>query len=206
MAQKAKSKKKKGGRVTPKATTVSTAKSWKGKRKNAPVDLNLPSGNTCLVRRTGMLAFLQSGLIPNSLLGLVQDAMDKASKGKSMSKKDEQKMLDDLMADPTKLAEMFSMIDRVTVDVVVEPPVRMGVWTQQDQLAGLCDEADVGQIIEEDDRDEDTLYVDEVDDEDKWAIYNFVVGGTDDFESFREEAAERLAAVDDGEGASTEAE
>lgn len=194
--------KKKGGRTTAKKTPAAptSAAAWKNKKKTQPHPVNLPSGNVCLVKRVGMESFLRSGMIPNSLLGIVEGAMKKAQGGKPMTDEDQKQSLQEIASDPEKLGDMFDLVDAVCVSVIIEPQVRAAVWTTQDYNNNLCTLDKVGEEILDEDRDEELLYIDEVDADDKMHIFNYVSGGADDFEKFRSEAGERLEASGLGEG------
>lgn len=178
-AKKAAAKKTAGSsRTTPrKQTGATSAKAWKGKTSMKPHELEVPSGNVCLVQRVGMESLVKGGMIPNSLLGMVSDQLEKASKGKAMTELDEAQMMAQLQDNPEKLQEMFDMVDLITMQVVIEPKLEP--------------------VPEDDnDRDDDLLYVDQVDLEDKLFIFDWVVGGVGDVASFRGELAERLARSD----------
>lgn len=138
-------------------TPVSEWKQGKG-----PVPLELPSGNTCLVQPVGMEAFIKQGFIPNSLLPLVQQSLQ----GKNISDADTDKLMSTALQDPEKLRDIFDVADAVTVYCVVEPQVHPAP-------------------TDESLREEDKLYVDELDLDDKMFIFNFAVGGSRDLEAFR---------------------
>lgn len=175
------SAKKSGGRTTPKKKTeVTSASAWKGKVTKKPHPLELPSGNTCLVKRVGMESFLQTGMMPNSLMGMVQGALDKAKSGGQVKPDDEAAMMSEITNDPAKMADMFALMDAVVIDCVVEPKV-----------SPIPDD--------DEERDEDTLYIDEVDLNDRMFIFNYVSGGSADLERFRDETAERLALGEAGD-------
>lgn len=165
-------------------TELTSTADWK--KDSQGVDLEVPSGKTCKVRRKPMDSFLRRGLIPNSLLPLVR----KAIKGENM---DDTKM-EDLTED--QIIQTLELYDIIVVDCVVAPKVfPVPHYTAKDAAEGRCAEEQVGQEIPLDDRNQDFLYVDEVDQDDKTFIYQFVVGGTRDLESFRAEqsaAMERL--------------
>lgn len=190
-------------RTTP--PTPTPASQWKGKNERRPHPLTVPSGNTCLVRRVGMEAFLQGGVIPNGLMDIVVDAMDRAkargakrSSTPAVTKSEERKLMEEIQKDPQKVEQMFDLVDIVTCQVVVEPKVVPAKWSQADVAAGLCEAEDLGKVIPFSQRDDDLLYVDEVDQADKMFIFNYVVGGSADVERFRAESAERVAALGDG--------
>ena len=170
--------------TTAEPTAVTDAATWKASAQG--VDLEVPSGKTCKVRRKPMDSFLRRGLIPNSLLPLVR----KAIKGEDM---DDTKM-EDLTED--QIIQTLELYDIIVVDCVVAPKVYpVPKFRQEDVDAGRCTPEQVGTEVPLDDRNQDFLYVDEVDQDDKIFIYQFVVGGTRDLESFRAEqsaAMERL--------------
>jgi len=149
------------------APEVTSAKQWKSKTsKGTP--LVVPSGNTCLVRTPGMQVFIKQGLIPNSLMPIVQEAMNKGKAPKNLEF--------DPDKNPELLNEMMDLMDAVTVYCVIEPKVEPEPAT-------------------EDERRDDVLYVDEVDFNDKMFIFQYAVGGTADLAKFREELGEHMEAV-----------
>lgn len=181
-------KKTSTGRTTPKKSNEPTSVSeWK-KAKGLPLDL--PSGKTALCRNPGMKAFLAAGLIPNSLIPLVTEALERGgspSGGVSKAAKEaiDKKLTEQMKGDPKFLEEMMDAIDNITIYCVIKPPVRSDKWTEDDLAAELCTPAQVGRIIPEADRDERQLYIDEVDFDDKQHIFQWAVGGTRSLERFR---------------------
>lgn len=168
-----------GGRTTAKKTT--SVEEWKKEAQGVPLDL--PSGKTCLVRPVGMQVFMQRGMIPNVLMPLVTEGL----KGKQPEFK-----MDDM--DMGKITEMMQLFDDVTVFCVAEPHVwPTPKWTDNEAEEGLCHIREVGQPKPFEERDQGRLYVDEVDDDDKQFIFQFVVGGTRDLESFRKDKESRMA-------------
>lgn len=128
--------------------------------KKRPQVIALPSGNRMRVKRASLQTFLAQGIIPNSLMAIVQQSI---KQGNSASAEDELKAILD---DSTKLAELMDLMNAVTVFCAVEPRV----------LPTPADEAD---------RSDDELYVDELDEADKTAIFNAAIGGTAELEPFR---------------------
>lgn len=123
------------------------------------IEVTVPSGNVCLARRVGMEVFLQQGMIPNTLLPIVRAAM---SSGEAPDVSMES--MDDGM-----LQDIISLVNAVCVYIVQEPVLRQ-----------VPPEGEL--------RDDDVLYVDEVDLDDKMFLFNWAVGGTADAERFREES------------------
>lgn len=186
---KAKAARKSSGRVT-------TASEWKkDAQKGKPVPLTVPSGKTCLVQRPqGIQAFLSNGTVPNALMPIIQEALDKAD-GKEKPELDKAAMTKDIMGDPERLASVFEMMDLVTIETVVEPKVYpIPVDEEGVQVpAHLRD-------------DDDKLYVDYIDQEDKMFIMNFAMEGQSEIEPFRAEVASTVEAVSSVEGVGQDTE
>lgn len=147
----------------PTPLEVSSASSWKQK-SGAGAPLRVPSGNVCLVRPVDLQVLLRRKFIPNSLMDVVTGAMQK----KQAPQVDE--MTKDL--DEERLVEVLQAMDDIVIFVVVEP-----------KIAPVPAVDEKGQEVEP--RDEDVLYVDEVDYEDKTFIFQYAMGGTRDIERFR---------------------
>jgi hypothetical protein len=165
--------------------------SWKAQASGRP--LTLPSGNTALVRRPGLQSFLQQGIIPNALMGLVTKAMQRGAGKPSDDVELDRAALADLMKDPEKLNELFNLVDEITLQVVMQPPIyRIPIADAEDPV--------------ERERQPDRLYIDEVDFDDKMFIFNFAAGGAEDLASFREQTEAGMASLPTGEDMVSEAE
>ena len=131
----------------------------------------LPSGNSAVVRRVSLDVFVRSGKIPNSLMAYVGDALG--------GKKPDVESLKNV--DEEGIKDMLELFDQVAIMCMVDPKCHP--------------------IPKEDEpRDDETLYVDEVDLTDKQFIFQFAVGGTADVERFREEQNELVDAISKGKG------
>jgi hypothetical protein len=173
---------------------ATAAKDWKKGNKEKAYELEVPSGNTCLVRRPGPEAFLNSGNIPNSLLGVVMPLLEQAEKDGKSGDADPipetalVALQKEIIENPAKLKDMFDMIDQIVVSCVIEPVV---------QPTSRRDEIRANEDLTDDERStllEDTLFVDDVDFEDKSFIFDYVVGGTADIERFRSGSQALVAA------------
>lgn len=142
-----------------------------------PIELALPSGNVCLVTRPGVRGLIKAGLLDSldSLTGLVQRELLDSNDPKKQAQAAQQ-----ILADPAKLEEGLAIIDKAVCHAVQAPTVLMPP-------------------PEGEERDPDAVYVDEVDDEDKTFIFNFIVGGTRDIEQFRQETQGRLGSLSAGQ-------
>lgn len=167
---------------------ASTAKQWRQKTEIVPLDV--PSGNVALVRPVGMQVFLEAGTIPNSLEKMIRDAIA-SSDGKVVLPNPvdwKQEQVDDIL----------NLLDAVTCYCVVQPQVSpVPFWAEEDHIEERCSKEQVGDIIPIGDpnRDENLLYVDEVDLDDKFMILQFAVGGTRSLEKFREQQSEVMATL-----------
>ena len=158
---------------------------WK-KGASTEMDLTVPSGNKCRVRKIGgMQMFLEKGMVPNSLMPTVMEHMN------DKREVDMAKVSEDFLEDPAKLAAIIELSDSVVCNVVVAPRVlpvpHMDVDVPERGLKA-------GDPVPFDMRDETLLFVDEVDMEDKMFIFQWAVGGSKDVERFRERSQ---AAVED---------
>jgi len=150
---------------------VSSASDWRAKTKG--IELDLPSGSTCLVRRRSITSFLQRGTIPNGLMPLVEQAI------KSGVQPSEEELREMASKDSGMIAQMLDLMDACLVECVIEPKVSA--------------------VPEDDeDRDDDKLYTDEIDYEDKAAVFAFVTAGVKNLESFLQEPSNGSEDTRDG--------
>lgn len=145
------------------------------KRKQGSL-LTLPSGLSMTCRRVELRTFLKQGSVPNDLMPIIDQALNK---GKEV--KVEDMISKDGGIDLDMVDDMYSMVDAVVCQVSVEPPVHP-----------VPDD--------EDDRDDGLLYVDEVDDEDKMFLFQWAVGGTADLAQFRRGLEADLGSLAEGAG------
>lgn len=154
--------------------SATSAKSWK-KRTKEGLLVRVPSGNTAFIRTPGMEVFLEQGLIPNALLPLITESFQRGG-----PPKDED--LVGMLKDKEKLQEIIDMANAVTVYCCIDPVVEpIPVYGPEHEKAGKV--IPVGSK----DRNEDLLYVDEVDFNDKMFILGTATGGVEALERFREE-------------------
>jgi hypothetical protein len=167
--------------ATARKSNVSTASQWK-KSAVGGVEITVPSGNVCLAKRVDLRTFMKKGVIPNSLMPFVQDAIKgkKSTPEEIMEKVNEDGDLD------ARLTEMMELMDHVVCECVIEPKVHPIPKVLEDG--------------EESDRDPDLLYIDEVDDMDKTFLFQWAVGGSSDLERFRTEQGDYVERLQSGEG------
>lgn len=161
---------------------VTSASAWKGKKGT---DLELPSGNVCRVRNPGMDYFIRAGIIPDSLTGMVRQMIS----GKGDVE------LTDLVKTDDDLQKLFGVVDDILIEVVLEPVVNPVPMRTVENDEGK----EVREPVPFAERDEDKLYVDEVDFDDKIFVFQFACGGTRDLEKFREQQEQAMESVRSGE-------
>lgn len=140
-------------------------------------DLQCPSGQLCRVLRTGPQQLVAAGVLESmdALTGIVQNELIPQAQGRP--KIDASK----LAKNPKAINQMIEVADKVCIYAVLEPQVHPV------PPAGVK-------------RDEDKVYVDMVDIEDKFFIMQFVMGGVKDFEQFRQESEDAMVGVDQLQG------
>ena len=159
------------------AKKVSGAADFK-KRKQGTV-LELPSGIVIRAKRVELQTMIMQGSVPNPLMEVVSEALEKGKKA------DVAKMVgvDEGKVDLDTVRDMYEMVNAVVIESVIEPPIHP-----------LPDD--------EDDRDDDLVYIDEVEDTDKMFMFQWASGGTSDLEQFRRESDADMAALAEIQGAS----
>lgn len=166
------------------------------------MDLYLPSGNTCLVVRPGVQGLIKHGILDSldSLTGLVQTELIDAKDPKSTMK-----AVSALAERPADLLAAMDLMDKVIEYVVKEPHVIRPI---RRDAAGkpVLDDAGKEIPLADEERDPEELYTDEVDMDDRLFIFQFVVGGTRDIESFRAQRQAMLGGVPTGQDVPLSAE
>jgi hypothetical protein len=166
--------------------TPNTATNWK---RTGEEDVLLPSGNVAKVRRPGPVALLASGVMPDSLMPIINEAI-RSGKGLAPEKTKE------MIQDQDSIFEMLDGIDRAVIKIVVEPKVAY----HRQEIGGEW--SDIPQA----DRDTDEfIYTDEIDLDDKMFLFQFAVGGTRDLETFRRQSDASLGSLADEPGTDIEA-
>lgn len=148
-------------------------------------DLTVPSGQLCLVRRPGLQGLMKAGVLHNmdSLSQVVNEKHLKRVNGKSTDEID----MTSIMSDAKSLDDVMHVMDKVICHCVVKPEIHM---TPNDITR----------------RKPNVVYADMVDLMDKVFIFNFVVGGTRDLETFRGGLNESVGSVEAVEDVPDEAE
>lgn len=181
---------------------VTNARQWKGKIAVEGQELPLPSTNTALVRQLEPTAFVNSGLIPDPLTGLVRKAIHNKQ---GLNPKDLERIADD----PKQLSAALELFDRVLTFVVIEPVILMPPPCDvkiQGEPCGQYANTDVHResmssghhAYHEGERDPEVLYADQVTMDDKMFIFQWALGGTSNLTQFREEQQRGLDTLSNG--------
>ncbi len=151
------------------------AQQWGG---SAFIELEVPSGQLCLVRRPGVEGLINAGVLQSldSLSAIVYTEHVEKNNGKRPPK---QRDIKDIVSDEAAMISLIHTLDKITCYVVVKPEVQM---TPNDIT----------------NRKDGVVYADMIDIGDKMFIMNFAIGGTRDLERFREEYNESLASLELG--------
>lgn len=144
---------------------------------HAEMDLEVPSGALCRVKRPGPMGLIKLGLLDSldSLTALVKtehfDRVDNAARAKPT--------MDDIKefaGNAESVKAGFDMVDKIVIGCVVAP-----------EISPLPRHPETGEVLPESQWDPEKTYINSVELHDKLYILQFVVGGTPDLESFRKE-------------------
>lgn len=185
---------------------ITSAQQWKKVSQGEEVEL--PSGNVALIKRPGMEELFAAGVLPDELTKIALDKVGEAQgrpqdfKKKKAAQNLDTEMLQKFMQGENAVADIFQSFDRITEMCVVQPEVRWHMRRIVDEDGHPVmdkNEKFTYEKIPYAERADDVLYTDDVDMEDKTFIFNFVVGGTRDIATFRQEYGDALADVQSGE-------
>lgn len=156
------------------AATPSSPQDFKKKRQ-VGVLLELPSGAVIKVKSIDLVSLVITGKVPNSLLATIQKHLGPLDHN-DVTLDDATKMAEDLP--PEELAQVFSLMDSLVIAMAMEPQIHP---VPEDE----------GQ------RDENLLYIDEMDGEDKLFMFNWSQEGLNKMKRFPGERPERMDALEE---------
>lgn len=178
-----------------------------GRKGSVTTDLTLPSmnddgeHNVCKVRRADPQALIAAGILDDfdSLTRLVQLKINEIE-GDGAPKRSDAETVAAIAASKDDLMAGLALVDKIVEYIVVEPRVVRPV--ARDTLGQPLKVADPNGVLREiplrpDEREEDVLYTDDVDMEDRMFILSYSMDGGKDLESFRAGTAELVASVVD---------
>lgn len=150
---------------------------------NAPHDLEVPSGQVCLVRRPGVEGLLTAGVLQDidTLTALVGETIDSKTKKPGEASPAPEIDMNEILKNPERMTAVLHTVDRTICAVVVKPPIYMAPNDVTLRKSGV-------------------IYTDMVDLTDKMFIFQYVVGGSADLESFRAELDEAVGSLDTEQG------
>lgn len=164
------------------------------KKRRQGTLLTLPSSLTMTCRRVELTTFIKQGSIPNDLMPIIDQALNKGQEVKV-----EEMISKDGHVDLDMVNDMYSMVNAVVCQVSVEPKVSP-IPTQEDVEQWNAQHPEETVEDPEDLRDDGLLYVDEVDDEDKMFLFQWSIGGTSDLAQFRQGLEADLGSLAEGAG------
>ena len=151
--------------------------------------MELPSGLVVKARNPGGLrAFMSSGVIPNSLMSIIQKGM---SSGKAPAAEE---IMADGKVDAQLLEDMTTLLDYIAIKTIVEPKIHAAITSadliEWNRVNPEHQYSDVEEL-----RRDDRLYVDELPDDDKQFLFQWISGGTRDLETFRQKLDVNVDAI-----------
>lgn len=159
---------------------ASSLAEFKARRKGKV--LQLPSGLSMRVRKVELQSFIIQGEVPNPLMQVVSEALEKGKK----SNIPDMMGVEDGQINMDMVRDMYAMVNRVVCEVSVEPKVHPAPENEVD-------------------RDDDILYVDELEETDKMFLFQWITGGTEDVATFLEEANSDMATLAESQGSKSPA-
>jgi len=150
-------------------------------------DLRCPSGQLCLIRRVGPQGLMEAGILENvdTLTAMIQKMITKSQGKKPQDRKrkgaQDNEITDadvvELLKRPEDLAEIMGVVNKAVIHCVVEPKLYNPPEDPKERVEGQ-------------------VYIDQVDLNDRMFIFNYVVGGTRDLETFREQSEASVGSVE----------
>lgn len=151
--------------------------------------LTTPTGSECEAERKGLRGLVEAGVLGESdtLTSLVDSKHIRRVRGGKGPDGDEID-IQSLMSDPDSLGKVLMIVDRAIPVIVLNPKVVMHFTDQPDGTTVR---------IPENERDESSVYTDQIALEDKMFLFNWAVGGSPDLERFHVESGGSVATVAD---------
>jgi hypothetical protein len=147
--------------------------------------LQFPSGKVARIKRVPLPTLLAENLLGDSLSVLASQAVER---GQGM----EASQIQAMSEDPKKIMEALDAFDKVAVKCFVDPKLTYYKWQEGTEIPGR---AKAGDVIDDEDRDPDKIYSDQVDLEDKIFLFQVISGGSSDLQRFRVELEQSVAGV-----------
>lgn len=159
------------------------------------LDLTVPSGQLCQVKRVNPRVLVALGLVDSvdPLTALVDvKHIKRVGSGPTQTREIDEKSL---MSDPRALVNLLDIADKLCEAIIVQPPIKRPIR--------LVDGKEFD--LQPHERVEGVIYTDMVDEMDKMFVFSWALGGSTDLEQFRErseEIARNLLAVPEDEDSS----
>lgn len=144
---------------------------------NAPKEVQVPSGQTCLIRKLKMEDIVRLGLVDE--MDFFSNEFGNDAPEDTTDEQAEATMID-LMKDDSKFKRVMKTIDAVLVDAIVAPKI----WRDPK---------------DESKRQDDRVYISYIDMSDKMALFPFAFSGFSGIQPFRLESEAGVGDVAEGE-------
>lgn len=148
-------------------------------------ELTTPRGQTCRARKMSIEDMIKAGVLmeADALTAQIKKYTKKVKKGKPSgqgapsysSEIDEKKLLED----PSAITSLIGMIDKALPHIVVSPKVALHYTSQ------TVGKTRVTKLIPPEERDQNLVYTDQIDFEDKMFLFDWAAGGLSAMLQFR---------------------
>lgn len=189
---------------TPTRSKATSAGEWRKSATQYPL-IETPTGKWIRMKRPGMTKFLEDGFLPDTLAGIVRKQIASASSRPGAKGPTDQDLMKSLTEnlDERAVMDMMASMDRVIVSVMVEPRFVWHRRVQRDDDGNALLDGQGREILEDvpdDDRSNDVVYTDEMDQIDKNFVFQAAVGGSTDLARFRAQSAAVMDSLSAGKG------
>lgn len=171
-------------------------------KQSEHVELTVPSGEKCLVRRPNPMQLVEIGLLneTDTLSSLVDKKHIKRVKGHPSAQGNNTELnMESFRKDPDAILRILDLADQVIAHVVVEPrvvearrPILDGNGKPLKDSKGRVKKEVIpsAERVREDEHGNPIVYTDQIDMMDRLYIFQYSVGGSDDLDSFRQQLEE----------------
>lgn len=144
-------------------------------------DVELPSGQLCQVQKISMERVIMLGLVDaldsfQAAMAAVKDKKSGKGKKKASEAEEESEFMLELFRDPEKFAGLMQTVDKCVVEIVIQPKLHANPSDPEK-------------------RQDELIYVDSVDFQDKMVLFGRVMEEVGGVEDFRKRSTNNLGAV-----------
>lgn len=156
-------------------------------------ELVLPSGQTCLARRMTIESVLESGMVDQvDILTATVDSHSRQVKGGNKTA-DGLVIDESILKDTDAIKTIVELADRLMPTIVVSPEIHLHF------VETTVGKTKVRKMIPVEDRIPGQAYTDQIGLDDKMFLFDWAMGGLQEFSSFRRGSDEGVGAVESGQ-------